>query len=76
MPKYTCKIAKRVGETSSKYGYSNGGELFEQDIAKRYERGEALYREFVDWMLSHKVTPRDIRRLFTRFYEEYFGESE
>lgn len=61
----------RVGEVSSKYGYSNGGDLFEQDLQKRYEEYEALYAEFKAWMKSKGVDPRKFRDMFTRYYTEF-----
>ena len=69
----TCKTRNKhgVGETSSAYGYSNGGELFEQDIQKRYEEGEALYSDFVSWMKSKNVDPREFRLLFALYYDEF-----
>lgn len=68
-----CKTAKKgkVGETSSKYGYSNCAELFEQDIKKHQERGEYLWTEFVDFMKSRNVTPSELRSMFVKYYEEF-----
>jgi hypothetical protein len=68
-----CKTRKKngVGETSSIYGYNNGGELFEQDILKRSEEGEALYQEFVSWMKSKNVDPRKFRTLFSLYFSEF-----
>lgn len=75
---YRCTCAKsgKVGEPSSKYGYPGGGEQFERDIAQRKEEAEALYLDFVEWMKSRNASPEDVRRLFTRFYEEFFGNGE
>ena len=70
-PHKAYKTGKYVGETSSKYGYSNGAELFEQDIKARYERGEYLWTEFVDFMKSHNVTPSELRSMFVKYYEEF-----
>ena len=68
-----CRIAKKgkVGETSSKYGYANGGELFEKDIQAKIERAEYLWQEFVKFMKSHKVTPSELRSMFVKYYEEF-----
>lgn len=72
---YRCTYARpgKVGEVSSKYGFPGGGEAFERDIVQHLEEAEALYQDFVEWMKSRNVTPEDVRRLFTRFYEEHFG---
>ena len=71
----TCTTRKNngVGETSSKYGYANGGDLFEQDVQKRYEEYEVLWNEFVDWMKSKDVDPRKFRYMFTRYAEEFMN---
>lgn len=66
--------SSRVGEVSSKYGYSNGGDKFERDLQKRYEDGEALYAEFKAWMKSKGVDPRKFRELFLRYYDEFIEE--
>lgn len=66
--------SRRVGEVSSKYGYSNGGDLFEQDLQRRYEESEALYTEFKTWMKSKGVDPREFRGLFLRYYDEFIEE--
>lgn len=69
----TCNVRKStgVGETSSKYGYSNGGDLFEQDIARHLEEIDTLYAELIEWMKSKNVDPRKFRPLFARYYEEF-----
>lgn len=36
----------------------------------------ALYREFVDWMLSHKASPEMAICLSSKFFEEYAGDGE
>lgn len=68
-----CKITKKgkVGETSSKYGYPNGAELFEQNIKAHKERAERLWTDFVDFMKSRNVTPSELRSMFVRYYEEF-----
>lgn len=63
--------AGKVGETSSKYGMPNGGELFEADLRAAEERYEWLWSEFVTFMKNHDVTPSELRSMFTRYYEEY-----
>ena len=65
------KTTRHVGDPCSKYGYSNGDELFEQDMKRHFERGEFLWNEFVNFMKSHDVTPEDFRRMFNRYYEEF-----
>lgn len=65
--------AGKVGETSSKYGMPNGGELFEADMRAHAERYEFLWNEFVEFMKSHNATPDEFRRMFTRYYEEFIG---
>lgn len=71
----TCKIAQRneVGETSSKYGFPNGGDLFIADCKKHEERYNFLWNEFIDFMKSHDVTPSELRSMFTRYYEEFLN---
>lgn len=68
-----CTTAKKngVGETSSKYGYSNGGDLFMKDIQSHEERYNFLWNEFLDFMKSHDVRPSELRNMFTRYYEEF-----
>ena len=66
--------AGKVGETSSKYGMPNGGDLFEADIKAHVERYEFLWNEFVEFMKSHNATPDEFRRMFTRYYEEFIGD--
>lgn len=66
--------SRRVGEVSSKYGYSSGGDLFEQDLQKHYGEHEALYAEFKAWMKSKNVDPRMFRELFLRYYDEFIEE--
>lgn len=69
----TCKTRKSnsVGETSSKYGYANGGELFELDVQKRHDEYEALWKEFIAWMQSKNVDPRKFQYMFVRYAEEF-----
>lgn len=68
--------SRRVGEVSSKYGYSNGGNLFERDLQKHHEENEDLYAEFKAWMRSKNVDPRRFRELFLRYYDEFIEEIE
>ena len=68
--------SRSVGEVSSKYGYSNGGDLFEQGLQKHCEGYEALYAEFKVWMKSKGVDPRKFRELFLRYYDEFIEEVE
>lgn len=69
----TCRVAKtnKVGETSSKYGYSNGADLFIADCEAHEQRIEFLWGEFVSFMKSHDVKPAELRSMFTRYYEEF-----
>jgi hypothetical protein len=69
----TCTIAKKnkVGETSSKYGYKNGGEQFISDLKAHEERQNFLWNEFVNFMKSNDVNPSELRSMFTRYYEEF-----
>lgn len=68
-----CKRAKKngVGETSSKYGYPGGGDRFIVDMKAHEERHNYLWAEFIGFMKEHDVTPEELRRMFTRYYEEY-----
>lgn len=68
-----CRRAKKgkIGETSSKYGYSNGAVLFEEDIKAKQERANRLWEEFVDFMKSRDITPNELRSMFVRYYEEF-----
>lgn len=68
-----CKITKKggVGEVSSKYGYSNGGDKFIEDIEKHKERSEFLYNEFKSFMMKHNVNPETFRLLFRLYWEEF-----
>jgi hypothetical protein len=68
-----CKTAKtnQVGETSSKYGYPGGGEQFIVDCQKHEERCNFLWDEFVVFMKSHNVNPKELRTMFTRYHEEF-----
>lgn len=69
----TCTVQKknRVGETSSKYGYPGGGDLFMADVKAHEERHQFLWNEFVTFMKSHNVTPVELRSMFTKYYEEF-----
>ena len=70
------RIAARgkVGEVSSKYGYSNGGELFEADMKAHAERCEFLWNEFVEFMKSHDAIPSEFRWIFRRYYKEFIED--
>ena len=59
----------RVGELSSKYAYDYDGSQFEADIKAHKERYEFLWNEFIGFMKSHNVDPRELRSMFTRYYE-------
>lgn len=71
MKKCTVAQNNKVGETSSKYGYPGGGDLFIADCNKRAERYAFLWKEFVDFMKSHDVRPDELRQMFARYYEEF-----
>lgn len=62
---------QNVGDPSSKYGYDRTGEKFTKDIQANIERYEALWKDFVEFMLSHDIAPRELRWMFTRYYEEF-----
>ena len=62
-----------IGDPSSEFGYSNGGERFNQKVQKKVERYEQLWNDFVSFMINHKVTPEEIRTMFTRYYDEYLS---
>lgn len=64
-------VTRNVGDPSSKYGYDPTGERFEKDIQAHIERGEYLWNEFVEFMKSHDVKPEELRRMFTKYYEEF-----
>lgn len=68
-----CTVAKnnKVGETSSKYGYPGGGDLFIADCQAHEARYKFLWNEFVGFMKSHDVRPDELRQMFTRYYEEF-----
>ena len=70
---YICRVAKsgKVGETSSKYGYPGGGDLFVEDLARHAAESQALYEEFVEWMKSRQIDPDTVRSMFVRFYYEF-----
>lgn len=61
----------KVGEVSSKYGYSDGGKRFEADMKAHKERGDFLWAEFIAFMKSHNATPEDFRVMFVRYHEEF-----
>lgn len=62
-----------VGDPSSEFGYSNGGERFTQKLQDRAERHEQLWSDFVTYMIDHGVTPDELRTMFTRYYSEYLS---
>lgn len=62
-------VKKSVGEPSSLYGYQP--EKFEEDIRRKAEEAEALYKEFVEWMKQKNVDPRMFRSMFRSYYEEF-----
>jgi hypothetical protein len=71
MSKYKINTRASVGEVSSKYGYANGGDLFEADMQARIDRSEYLWGEFKAFMIAHDVTPPELRGMFTKYYEEF-----
>ena len=62
---------RNVGDPSSKYGYDRTGEQFEKDIQAHIERGEYLWNEFVEFIISHDARPDEFRDMFLRYYEEF-----
>ena len=72
MARAEIKTTRHVGEPSSKYGYPGGGERFIKDMQAHEERYNFLWKEFVEFMKSHDVTPSELRGMFTRYYEEFF----
>jgi hypothetical protein len=60
-----------IGEPSSKYGYDKTGEQFNRDMQEHEERYTALWAAFIQFMEDHDADPRDVRRLFVRYYEEF-----
>ena len=70
---HVCRTAKKngVGETSSKYGMPGGAEQFEKDIQAHLDKAELLWTDFIQFMEDHNVDPRDLRWLFTKYYEEF-----
>lgn len=73
MRRHKCTFAKhgKVGEVSSKYGYDKDGKQFEADIQASLDREEYLWRAFVSFMKEHAVDPRELRGMFTKYYNEY-----
>lgn len=59
----------RVGEVSSKYGYCP--EKFDKDLESRKARSDALWADFIDWVIGKGLTPEEARGLLLRLYEEY-----
>lgn len=70
---YVCKIAKpnEIGDPCSKYGYVGGSEQFIKDMQAHEERAKRLWDDFITFMKERNVDPRDMRTLFTRYYEEF-----
>lgn len=60
----------RVGEVSSKYGYNP--ERFDKDMEAYKARSDALWADFIDWVIGKGLTPEDARGLLRRLLEEYF----
>lgn len=60
-----------IGDPSSEFGYSNGGERFNQKVQQQAQRHEQLWNDFVSFMISHEVKPDELRTMFTRYYSEY-----
>lgn len=65
------KRKRRVGELSSKYAYDYDGSQFDADMLAHQKRAEFLWSAFVDFMKQNKVNPRELRYMFTRYYEEF-----
>ena len=67
------KVTKphKVGEVSSKYGYPGGDVKFIADMQAHEARYNFLWNEFVAFMHSHNVTPSELRKMFTRYYDEF-----
>ena len=61
----------KIGDPSSEFGYSDGGERFDKKIQQKTERSEWLWGEFVSFMKDHEVVPSELREMFTRYYKEY-----
>ena len=59
----------RVGEVSSKYGYNP--EQFDRDLEARKARYDALWADFIAWVMGKGLTPEEARGLLLRLYEEY-----
>ena len=62
-----------IGDPSSEFGYSNGGERFDQKVQERAERHEQLWNDFVSFMTDHEVRPDELRMMFTKYYSEYLS---
>ena len=60
----------RVGEVSSKYGYNP--EQFDRDLEARKACSDALWADFIDWVIDKGLTPEDARALLRRLLEQYF----
>ena len=73
-PHRTIRRSRYVGEPSSKYGYDRTGEKFNADIQANNDRAEYLWNEFIKFIISHDADPREFRRMFTRYYEEFIKE--
>lgn len=61
----------RVGDPSAKYAYDHDGSQFEADLKAAEERAAYLWAEFIEFMKIHEVNPRELRSMFTRYYEEF-----
>ena len=67
----TRPTTRNVGDPCSKYGYDRDGKQFEADLQAAFERSEYLWAEFVEFMKSHKVNPKELQTMFLRYYEEF-----
>lgn len=60
-----------IGDPCSKYGLGKGGEKFEADLKAAEDRYNWLWAEFIEFMKSRNVDPRELRGMFVRYYEEF-----
>ena len=67
---------KGIGDPSSKYGYDRDGKQFEADIQASIDRSQFLWSEFVAFMKSYDVDPREFRWMFGKYYEQFIKEGE
>lgn len=71
MNRHRISTSRRIGEPSSKYGYQP--ELFERDLEAHAAENEALWQEFMEWMIERKADPEKMRYLFLRLWEEFLN---